>query len=108
MPTPTFRYDPAGLEITAEPERFATFVDALDTLTLANLTDRLGDVYGERTAFILETPLSPPRASPPPRRRCCTTSAWPPASGSRSARGIAWSWPSPSGRWCARARSQCR
>ena len=60
MPTPIFQYDPAGLEITAEPERFGTFVDALDTLTLANLTDRLGDVYGERTAFILETPLSLP------------------------------------------------
>src|SRR5258706_4556281 len=36
------------------------FVGELDTLTLANLTDRMGATYGARTAFVLETPLALP------------------------------------------------
>ncbi len=55
-----FRFDPAGLEITPTPERHQAFTDALDTLTLANLVDRLGDTLGARTAFILEQPLALP------------------------------------------------
>jgi long-chain acyl-CoA synthetase len=55
-----FRFDPAGLEIVPAPERHDAFVDALDTLTLANLIDRLGETYGARTAFILEQPLALP------------------------------------------------
>src|SRR5262245_29920138 len=60
MATPVFRFDPAGLEVMPSAERFAAFTDALDTLTLANLTDRLGETYGARTAFILEEPLALP------------------------------------------------
>jgi acyl-CoA synthetase (AMP-forming)/AMP-acid ligase II len=60
MATPIFRFDPAGLEVMPSAERFATFTDTLDTLTLANLTDRLGETYGDRTAFILEEPLALP------------------------------------------------
>ena len=52
-----FRFDPARLEITAEPDRFAAFAESAGTLTLANLTDRLGETYGARTAFILAEPL---------------------------------------------------
>jgi len=62
MPTPSFDFDLAALEIVPSPERFAAFSDALDTLTLANLTDRLGETYGARTAFILEQPLALPGA----------------------------------------------
>src|SRR5919197_971892 len=65
VPTPRFSYDPAGLEVTPSPERFAAFTDALDTLTLANLTDRLGETYGARTAFVLERPLALPGAGDP-------------------------------------------
>lgn len=62
VPTPEFRFDPAGLDVTPSPERFAAFAGAVDTLTLANLTDRLGETYGERTAFVLEQPLALPGA----------------------------------------------
>jgi len=62
MSAPEYHVDPAGLARTPTSERFAAFVDALDTLTLANLTDRLGETYGERTAFILERPLALPGA----------------------------------------------
>ena len=57
-----FRFDPAGLEVAPAPERHQAFTDALDTLTLANLVDRLGDMLGARTAFILEQPLALPGA----------------------------------------------
>jgi len=59
---PQFDFDPAGLQVTPSPERFAAFAEALDTLTLANLTDRLGDTFGDRTAFIMEQPLALPGA----------------------------------------------
>ena len=62
MPTPSFHFDPAALEIVPSPEPFAAFAAGLDTLTLANLTDRLGETYGARTAFILEQPLALPGA----------------------------------------------
>lgn len=62
MPTPSFEFDPAALDIVPSPEAFAAFVAGLDTLTLANLTDRLGETYGARTAFILEQPLALPGA----------------------------------------------
>ena len=52
--------DPARLAITPTPEVFAQFIHALDTLSLANLTDRLGETYGDRTAFVLEQPLALP------------------------------------------------
>ena len=55
-----FHFDPAGLEVVPAPERHQAFTDALDTLTLANLVDRLGDTLGARTAFILEQPLALP------------------------------------------------
>ena len=54
------RFDPAGLEVTPSAEVFGRFVAELDTLSLANLTDRLGESYGERTAFVLEEPLALP------------------------------------------------
>lgn len=60
MPTPTLRFDPAGLEVCPPAERFAAFTEALDTLSLANLTDRLGETYGARTAFILAEALTLP------------------------------------------------
>ena len=60
MRAPVLAFDPAGLEVAPSPERFAAFTDALETLTLANLTDRLGAVYGARTAFILAEPLALP------------------------------------------------
>src|SRR3989442_3923617 len=44
------------------PERFTAFAEALDGLTLANLTDRLGETFGARTAFIMEQPLALPGA----------------------------------------------
>src|SRR5687768_5244319 len=50
-------FDPSGLEITPSAETFGEFTAAIDTLTLANLTDRLGTTYGARTAFVLEAPL---------------------------------------------------
>ena len=60
---PTFAFDPARLELTPTAERHQAFTDALDTLTLANLTDRLGETYAERTAFVLEQPLALPGAT---------------------------------------------
>jgi long-chain acyl-CoA synthetase len=54
------RFDPALLDVVPPAEAFDGFVGALDTLTLANLTDRLGATYGDRTAFILEEPLALP------------------------------------------------
>jgi acyl-CoA synthetase (AMP-forming)/AMP-acid ligase II len=62
MPTPILRFDPAGLEVSPSAERFAAFAEMVDALTLANLTDRLGETYGSRTAFILEEPLVLPGA----------------------------------------------
>jgi acyl-CoA synthetase (AMP-forming)/AMP-acid ligase II len=53
-------FDPSGLEVAPPPEVFARFTDALETLSLANLTDRLGATYGDRTAFVLEAPLTLP------------------------------------------------
>jgi long-chain acyl-CoA synthetase len=53
-------FDAAGLELTPPADVFARLTDDLATLSLANLTDRLGDTYGERTAFVLETPLALP------------------------------------------------
>jgi acyl-CoA synthetase (AMP-forming)/AMP-acid ligase II len=50
-------FDPSGLELTPSAETFGEFTAAIDTLTLANLTDRLGTTYGARTAFVLEAPL---------------------------------------------------
>ncbi len=61
--TPALRFDPALLELTPSAERFAAFADRIDTLTLANLTDRLGETYGARTAFLLEHPLALPGAT---------------------------------------------
>ena len=57
---PRFDFDPAALQVMPSAERFAAFADALDTLTLANLTDRLGETFGRRTAFIMEQPLRLP------------------------------------------------
>jgi len=57
------RFDPAGLELTPSQETFTAFTDGIDTLSLANLTDRLGTTYGDRTAFVLEAPLDLPGAS---------------------------------------------
>ena len=57
------QFDPAGLELTPSQETFTAFTDAIDTLSLANLTDRLGATYGDRTAFVLEAPLDLPGAS---------------------------------------------
>ena len=54
------RFDPAGLEVTPTPEAFAELTAGIDTLSLANLTDRLGATYGARTAFVLEAPLGLP------------------------------------------------
>jgi long-chain acyl-CoA synthetase len=54
------QFDPAGLEIVPSPVAFTRFVDELDSLTLANLTDRMGATYGARTAFVLEAPLALP------------------------------------------------
>jgi long-chain acyl-CoA synthetase len=54
------RFDPAHLEIVPPSAVFEAFVGTLETLSLANLTDRLGATYGERTAFILEEPLALP------------------------------------------------
>jgi acyl-CoA synthetase (AMP-forming)/AMP-acid ligase II len=59
---PDLSFDAAGLEIVPEADVFARFTDALDTLWLSNLTDRLGETYGERTAFVLEAPLTLPGA----------------------------------------------
>ena len=56
-------FDPSGLEITPSAETFGEFTAAIDTLTLANLTDRLGTTYGARTAFVLEAPLVLPGVS---------------------------------------------
>jgi long-chain acyl-CoA synthetase len=53
-------FDAAGLELTPSADVFARLTDGLATLSLANLTDRLGDTYGARTAFVLETPLALP------------------------------------------------
>ena len=53
-------FDPAGLEVSPPADVFARFTDDLATLSLANLTDRLGATYGARTAFVLETPLALP------------------------------------------------
>jgi acyl-CoA synthetase (AMP-forming)/AMP-acid ligase II len=53
-------FDPAGLEIVPTSDAWEHFVGELDTLTLANLTDRMGATYGARTAFVLETPLALP------------------------------------------------
>lgn len=53
-------FDPAGLEIVPASDAWERFVGGLDTLTLANLTDRMGATYGARTAFVLETPLALP------------------------------------------------
>jgi acyl-CoA synthetase (AMP-forming)/AMP-acid ligase II len=53
-------FDPAGLEIVPTSDAWEGFVGELDTLTLANLTDRMGATYGARTAFVLETPLALP------------------------------------------------
>ena len=50
-------FDPSGLEISPPAETFAEFTAGIDTLSLANLTDRLGATYGARTAFVLEAPL---------------------------------------------------
>src|SRR2546426_700173 len=57
---PRFDFDPAALQVMPSAERFAALADALDTLTLANLTDRLGETFGRRTAFIMEQPLRLP------------------------------------------------
>src|SRR5437016_12496535 len=59
---PRFDFDPATLQVMPSPERFAAFAEALDSLTLANLTDRLGDTFGARTAFIMGQPLALPGA----------------------------------------------
>ena len=59
---PRFDFDPATLQVMPSPERFAAFAEALDSLTLANLTDRLGETFGARTAFIMEQPLALPGA----------------------------------------------
>ncbi len=56
-------FDPRGLELSPPADVFAGFTDDLATLSLANLTDRLGATYGERTAFVLETPLALPGAT---------------------------------------------
>src|SRR5690349_4947882 len=56
-------FDPAGLERSPPADVFARFTDDLATLSLANLTDRLGTTYGARTAFVLETPLALPGAT---------------------------------------------
>jgi acyl-CoA synthetase (AMP-forming)/AMP-acid ligase II len=57
------QFDPASLELTPSAETFTAFTDAIDTLSLANLTDRLGVTYGDRTAFVLEAALDLPGAS---------------------------------------------
>src|SRR2546428_14093349 len=59
---PHFEFDPAGLQVMPSPERFAAFAETLDSLTLANLTDRLGETFGARTALIMEQPLALPGA----------------------------------------------
>jgi acyl-CoA synthetase (AMP-forming)/AMP-acid ligase II len=59
---PRFDFDRAGLEVMPAPERFQTFADALDSLTLANMTDRLGETFGDRIAFAMEQPLALPGA----------------------------------------------
>ena len=56
----SLEFDPAGLEIVPPSDAFTAFVATLDTLSLANLIDRLGSLYGERTAFVLEAPLALP------------------------------------------------
>src|SRR5215468_6602014 len=57
-------FDPSGLEITPAEDRFAAFIAGLETMNMANLTDRLGATYGDRSAFILESALDlPPCAS---------------------------------------------
>src|SRR5689334_25412428 len=56
-------FDPAGLELSPHADVFARFTDDLASLSLANLTDRLGATYGARTAFVLETPLALPDAT---------------------------------------------
>ena len=56
------RFDPSGLEITPPAAAFEDFTGAIETLSLANLTDRLGTTYGARTAFVLEAPLALPGA----------------------------------------------
>src|SRR5437868_15339847 len=53
-------FDSAGLELSPPADVLARFTDDLATLSLANLTDRLGAAYGARTAFVLETPLALP------------------------------------------------
>jgi acyl-CoA synthetase (AMP-forming)/AMP-acid ligase II len=60
---PALSFDPAGLEIIPASDAWERFVGELDTLTLANLTDRMGATYGARTAFVLETPLALPGAT---------------------------------------------
>jgi acyl-CoA synthetase (AMP-forming)/AMP-acid ligase II len=55
-------FDPQGLEVAPSAEQFDAFLAALDSMTIANLTDRLGATYGSRTAFILESPLELPGA----------------------------------------------
>jgi acyl-CoA synthetase (AMP-forming)/AMP-acid ligase II len=60
---PALSFDPAGLEIIPASDAWERFVGELDTLTLANLTDRMGATYGARTAFVLETPLALPSAT---------------------------------------------
>jgi len=62
MPAPALAFDPAGLDVVPDAACFARFVERLDSLTLANLTDRLGETYGARTAFILPEPLALPDA----------------------------------------------
>ena len=57
---PPLHFDPGALEITPDKERFDTFIADLETMNMANLTDRLGETYGARTAFILESPLDLP------------------------------------------------
>src|SRR5581483_7267319 len=60
---PRFAFDRAALEVMPEPERWEAFAAALDDLTLANMTDRLGATYDRRLAFVLEQPLALPGAS---------------------------------------------
>jgi acyl-CoA synthetase (AMP-forming)/AMP-acid ligase II len=57
---PDLSFDAAGLEISPPADVFARFTDAIDSLWLSNLTDRLSETYGERTAFVLEAPLALP------------------------------------------------
>src|SRR5437879_4198082 len=57
---PRFEFVPARLQAMPSAERFAASADALDTRTLGNLTDRLGETFGRRTAFIMEQPLRLP------------------------------------------------